>query len=468
MLASQPDREPVERGRRIYRQGIGGAPIVAVLGAAGSADPTQVAASVLPCAGCHGRDRRGRPEGGLNPSDLTWDSLTDPAGATTAAGRHRPLYTERLLKRAIALGIDPAGQSLHVAMPRYQLSQTDMADLLAYLETAADPEPGVANARVVLGVLLPPGGPLLETQRAVRQALATSTGEIHAQGDLYGRRIELRFVEAPARCAELPAVLADLARNTFALVAPFAVGCEEELAAAAEREEVPVVGPLILAPPAGPSSQLVFYLDSGPGEAAPALARLARRRFAGAPPRAALLYPAGGPPGIVGAFLNAATGAGFAPPLEVELPAAATPLALRDLATKLHEARIGLVFFLGPAADLAGFLSAARETGGAPRLLAPGTPTTPESVAAAAVTATRLFVEGARRAGHDLSRDKLVAALSGLYKFDTGGSPAVTFGSGRRTGVHGTPFRFLEPGSTDATAEAGWIELDGPVLPSHR
>ncbi len=466
-LANPPDSGPVERGRRIYRQGIGAAPIVAALSAGESADPTQVAASVLPCAGCHGRDRRGRPEGGVNPSDLTWDSLTDPAGATTAAGRHRPSYTERLLKRAIALGIDPAGQSLHVAMPRYQLTQTDMADLLAYLETAADPEPGVADTSVVLGVLLPPGDPLPETQRAVRQALATSTGEIHAQGDLYGRRIELRLVEAPAHCAELPAVVADLARSAFALVAPFAVGCEEELAAAAEREEIPVVGPLVLAPPVG-TSRLVFDLDSGPAKAAPALARLARRRFEGTPPPAAILHPAGSPPGIVGAFRDAATGAGFAPPIAVELPAAATPPAFRDLTTKLHEARIGLVFFLGPAADLAGFQNAAHETGGAPRLLAPGTTATPASAAAAAVTAARLFVEGARRAGHDLTRDRLVAALSGLYKFEPGGSPAITFGSGRRTGVHGTPFRWIEPGSTDTTAEAGWIELDGPVLPSHR
>jgi ABC-type branched-subunit amino acid transport system substrate-binding protein len=353
-------------------------------------------------------------------------------------------------------------------MPRYQLSQTDMADLLAYLETAADPEPGVAEASLRLGIVLPSADTSPEIHRAIRQALTVHTDGVNAQGGLYGRRIELRFVEAPTRCAELPATLTDLARNAFALVAPFVPGCEAELAAFAEKEEIPVVGPLVLAPPASPTSRLVFFLDSGPGEAASALAHLARRRFESAPPAAAILYPPGIRTATVTAFRDAAISAGFERPREVESPHPASAPRLREIATQLHQARIGLVFFLGPAADLADLLAAARETGWSPRLIAPGTPTTPWSAASAAVTAARLFAEGTRRAGHDLTREKLVAALEGFYRFETAGSPPITFGSGRRIGVHGTPFRLIEPGSSDGSAEAGWIELDGPVLPSQR
>ena len=137
---------PVERGRQIYLTGTSpsGGEIVAVMSDAG----VEVPAAAVPCAGCHGRDGKGKPEGGVAPSDLTWGALTKPYGVTHPGGRKHPPYDPRLLKRAIAMGIDPAGQTLHVAMPRYRMSLRDMEDLAAYLRSSAPaPIPGLATRR---------------------------------------------------------------------------------------------------------------------------------------------------------------------------------------------------------------------------------------------------------------------------------------------------------------------------------
>jgi hypothetical protein len=40
-----------------------------------------------------------------------------------------------MLRRAITDGVDPAGERLDPAMPRWSMSGEDMADLIAYLKT---------------------------------------------------------------------------------------------------------------------------------------------------------------------------------------------------------------------------------------------------------------------------------------------------------------------------------------------
>ncbi len=122
------------RGQRIYLSGesASGAEIIALLERGG--EGVEVPASVLPCAGCHGLDGRGVPEGGVSPSDITWGALTSPDGVAHESGRAHPPYTEESLKRAIAAGIDPAGDTLHAVMPRYRMSADDMSELVAYLK----------------------------------------------------------------------------------------------------------------------------------------------------------------------------------------------------------------------------------------------------------------------------------------------------------------------------------------------
>jgi ABC-type branched-subunit amino acid transport system substrate-binding protein len=55
----------------------------------------------------------------------------------------------------------------------------------------------------------------------------------------------------------------------------------------------------------------------------------------------------------------------------------------------------------------------------------------------ASFAAAQLFVEGLRRAGRDLSRERLVEGIEKLYRFETGVTPPLTFGPNRRIGARG-------------------------------
>src|SRR5262245_6218558 len=95
--------EGVAVGREIYLHGRGaaGGPVTATLG-----DGTPLPAAAAACGTCHGPAGRGRPEGGVTPSDVTWGNLSKPYGATHPSGRRVEPYDDRLLIRAVTLGLD--------------------------------------------------------------------------------------------------------------------------------------------------------------------------------------------------------------------------------------------------------------------------------------------------------------------------------------------------------------------------
>ena len=184
-----------EHGKHIYLRGTSpsGQGITALLGQT----DTEVPASVLTCASCHGYDGRGKPEGGVVPSNITWEALTKPYGITRPSGRHHPPYTERLLRRAITVGIDPAGNQLHMAMPRFQMSHQDLADLITYLKQLGKSlDPGLTETTIEVGTILPPGRRLAEMSQAVRAVLEAYFDEVNQAGGIYNRRIVLRFAES--------------------------------------------------------------------------------------------------------------------------------------------------------------------------------------------------------------------------------------------------------------------------------
>ncbi len=232
-------------GRRLYRDGIGtdGESIVAVIGSPG----VEVPGTAVACVRCHGEDGRGRPEGGVSPSDLTWQALTRPYDVTHPSGRRHPPYDARRLVRAVTMGLDPAGNELHVAMPRFRLSQADAAALTAYLRALeVDVDPGIEDDRLVLGTLLPLYGPRADMGQAALAVLRAWTDEINRAGGIYGRRLELRAVDAPDEPADRVLALDRLlaAQPVFALVVPYTAGAEAEIAARAATAELPVIAPL--------------------------------------------------------------------------------------------------------------------------------------------------------------------------------------------------------------------------------
>jgi hypothetical protein len=255
----------LERGRQLYAESTSpsGAEFVAVLG-----DGIEVAAAAVPCAGCHGHDGRGRPEGGLTPTDITWDRLSRPYGAVSPGGRRHPPYDAASLGRSLVEGVDPAGTPLHMAMPRYRMSKEDMADLVAYLQTlGAATDPGVTEAELSLGVFLPPGAARKPMADAVRAALTRRAAAFNARGGTYGRTIALRFFEtvetsesAAGHRARLEEQLA--AAPVLAAVAAPQAGAEEDLAALCEEWRLPLVAPFAAqdTEPAGQPRRYVFEL----------------------------------------------------------------------------------------------------------------------------------------------------------------------------------------------------------------
>ena len=91
-----------KRGKQIYVHGesTSGAPITARV--ARGATPIQ--ASLLPCAGCHGEDGKGRPEGGVSPSDIRWKILAAAYGHDHDYGRSHPAFDETSLPQAVTTG----------------------------------------------------------------------------------------------------------------------------------------------------------------------------------------------------------------------------------------------------------------------------------------------------------------------------------------------------------------------------
>jgi hypothetical protein len=130
--AASDSLSPAElRGSEIYHEGT--SPAEEEISALMMGPAVEVPGAILPCVNCHGADGRGKPEGNGSPTDITREALTRPDGVRHATGREHPPYTESLLARAIAAGVDPAGNKLHVAMPRYRMTESDMEDLVAYL-----------------------------------------------------------------------------------------------------------------------------------------------------------------------------------------------------------------------------------------------------------------------------------------------------------------------------------------------
>ncbi|TBW09025.1 c-type cytochrome [Azotobacter chroococcum] len=451
-------------GRRLYREGLGAGdtPVEARVGPAGTAMP----ASVLPCAGCHGSDGRGRPEGAVRPPEITWRRLATARPAYDAAG----------LARALGEGLDPAGERLDPAMPRFVMSWRDLANLGAYLKRLEeDRDPGLHETRLRLGTLLPSAGPLAAAGKIVGALLQAALDELNQAGGIHGRRLELVIADPGPDRASAEAALAGLldGGEVFALLAPLAPALEARYGTLLAPRGVPLVGPLpgpdgeegplVFAPLAGLREQLFALAgfaagESPPGES-PALiayppeaarqaeALAARLRAHGwkrvrlfdygaaqadgeAPLTADLevLFFLGSGEALL-ALGRALDGAGLAPRLYASAQQAA------GAALRLPPAFSGRLFLAYP------LLPADVTPAGAQALEAlrrrAGLDAQQPALQIGAYSATLLLAEGLKRAGRDASRERLLRELENLHALHTGVTPPLGFGPGRRVGAAG-------------------------------
>jgi mono/diheme cytochrome c family protein len=87
------------------------------------------------CAGCHGRDGRGRSTAMFVSPDISYENLTDPAGMREPDGSRGDTFTDALIMRAVTEGLDAEGEPLSWPMPQWRLTDGQWASLLDYLKT---------------------------------------------------------------------------------------------------------------------------------------------------------------------------------------------------------------------------------------------------------------------------------------------------------------------------------------------
>jgi len=123
-------------GQRIYYTG---------LDADGRAIPRTMAAGGmmrrgrmgnLACVDCHGEDGRGglvgmMMLGSVEIPDIRYSVLTTPH---SEEGTTLPAWSDADIKRAVRDGIEPDGQSLNNPMPRWDMTDAELTDVIEYLK----------------------------------------------------------------------------------------------------------------------------------------------------------------------------------------------------------------------------------------------------------------------------------------------------------------------------------------------
>lgn len=506
VVAQSPLTPQELRGKQIYLQGTSpsGKDVLAYIGDAS----LEVPGSTVACANCHALRGQGKPEGGIDPSNITWEALTKPYGVKHNSGRKHPPYTDRALELAITRGTDPAGNKLLYAMPRYQMPKEDLADLITYLKKlGTDTDPGVADNRITIGTVIPTKGSLSELGQAVKEVTAAVFAEVNASGGIYNRQLELKFSETGDSGAVTRANVERLIREEkiFALAGAFIAGAEKEVVPLLAEQEVPLVGPLTLDPKiSGPLNRQVFYLTSGNSGQARALINFVAQQPETKNQSLGIVYtPSDLNTSVFESVKLQAQKDGLRLG-EIVQYAAGTFDAVATV-KQLKETNGNLVLFLGNTFDLAAFMTEAEKVNWFPQILLQSggftasvfdaavgfdnkllfaLPTAPSdqtneglaeyrqlaekyklpqkhyAAQISALAAAKLLVEGLKRAGKDLSRERLIQVLEGLYEYKTGLTPPITWGPNRRVGAMGAYVVRVDLKSKQFVAVSGWVGIN--------
>jgi ABC-type branched-subunit amino acid transport system substrate-binding protein len=407
----------------------------------------------------------------------------------------------------VTAGIDPAGNKLSVAMPTYRMPLQDMSDLLAYLKRIeADFDPGVSETSIVIGTLLPDKSALTGLAEAMGNVLQAYFAEINSNGGIYNRKIELRIMygDTTSTLSNMKHLIDD--EQVFAIVSGITAGSEQGIAALSKDREVPFIGPSALLPQRDlPVNRYVFYLLPGLKEQARTLVNFAARKTDPKKSRVAIICPDSDfSRGIAKSIEDQANKLGWTTITRVYYqPDKFNSARYVD---QLKQQGIDTVFHLGSGADTGALFKDAQSAGWSPAVYLLGTlvgrnitelvpvkmkdqvflafPTIPADISpagaaeyngllqknklisthaaaqASAIAAARILVQGLELSGKDLSRERLVTTLEGLYEFETGLMPRITFGPNRRIGVLGAYIITIDPEKKLFPASAEWIPVD--------
>jgi ABC-type branched-subunit amino acid transport system substrate-binding protein len=501
LIAGAEPAEPgaAARGKEIYVNGVdaSGAQIKCVTGG----QAMEVPAAILKCVSCHGKDGRGKPEGGTFPSNIRWSELTKPYTLTTESGRKRPPYSERLLVRAVTMGLDAGGNRLQATMPRYHLSHQQAADLVAYLKQLdQEQDPGVTDDSLVLGVVLPPESTSAGMNRAARETLMAAFDALNREGGVYGRKILCRFTSAQGENGAAAFESFIEREQPFALLESFVAGDEREIAAIIERRRIPIIQPITLSTGVRPrSARYVFYLFSGIEGQCSALLKFAMEREEMGTARSLLIVH----DGLFEEFVQELAKSSLAQ--RASRVRVIRTDEMDDWPSFLSESNPNAVFWLASGRTLGDFLAGAERAKIYPLLLAPNAlvgqqiyqapkgfarriflsfPILPEDQSAegraefhrlagsghfsegdlatriSALSAAKLLIGALRKVGREVTREKLVATCEQFYEFNLGQMRPVSFGPDRRVGTPGAHVVGVDLQTRGVALPAQWVDCE--------
>ncbi len=304
LITSSADASDLEAGKRLYREGslLSGDALQAIV-----SHDVPVTGSQWRCETCHGRSGLGGVEGGTLVPPITAEVLFDPLAlrkedqfanlfeeretlqfrAAVRNPRSRPPYTELTLATALRQGVDPAGHPLDPAMPRYRLSDQDLANLCAYLESLGrTPPSGIDDTTIHFATVITEG-----VVPADRESLLSileawfqqKNREADYQKEKRGRAawdkedvfrtsrhwtLDVWEPKGPEETWTQQLAAFQQRRPVFAMIGGFAAGPWQPIADFCDRFEIPCLFPATALPARTPERGYSVYFSPGlPGEA---------------------------------------------------------------------------------------------------------------------------------------------------------------------------------------------------------
>lgn len=415
-----------ERGRAIYFGETGSALDSAEVQI--GALTTKLPARTFPCASCHGRTGAGQSERGVNPSQITRDALTRPYSVKASAGRKRPPYTATTFRNAVRNGKDSGGNALAEAMPRFNFTDKQLADIWAFLEVIDDvTDPGVSDDAIRVGVVVDAASPVTQPQQKLLNVLASDINKI---GGVNGRA--LTFVPLTPKGAAGDTV--------FALIAP------QGAAPAGIAADVPVISVL----PPSVAAAGAFALVTSEADQVAALKRFAAETW-----------------GVVRVKDACAARKGDTVLLAESSCAGTAKVASRVLMTQSVFASIPPASrsqwppdsYVSIAAPL-GRIDRNAQAAFAKTRSRAGNDKSAILAEADAYSAAALLVEALMRTGRDVSRAGVIENLEGIRNFEGAMTPPLSFGPNRHVGSRGAEIVRYDAKTATLASGGTWIDID--------
>jgi ABC-type branched-subunit amino acid transport system substrate-binding protein len=288
------------------------------------------------------------------------------------------------------------------------------------------------------------------------------------------------------------------AQQVFAMSAAMLVNTEKEIVPLFSKYETPLVGPISLFPQTGfPLTRQIFYVSPGMDDLSRALIRfIAQKPEFKSSNWAVISHRSDLTADIIEAIKKKLS---TSSPVVVEYSMGGFDAA--DAIKRSRHAEI--VFFLGPAPDALSFMLEAEKLNWFPTVLAPGgtigsgvfeapkgfdrrvffsVPSAPEHqtvegmkeyqalvakyklppyfrvTQAYAIVAAKILIEGLKRVGKDVSRERLIQEIEKLHEYPTGLMPAVTYGPNRRRGATGAHIVTVDLKEKRLVPVSEWID----------